>query len=82
MESSTRKRIFFEARQLSCARRGLVGEDLSVADVDDAVCILSDVGLVRDEDDGVAFGVKLIKQRQYPRRRFWNRGCLSARRRG
>ncbi len=45
------------------AAGGLVGEDLAVADVDDAVGVFGDVGLVSDEDDSVAFPVKLVEQR-------------------
>src|SRR3569833_297957 len=42
---------------------GFVGVDLAVADVNDAVGVLGDVGLVSDEDDGVAFGLELIEER-------------------
>ena len=38
---------------------GLVGEDLAVANVDDAMRVFGDVGLVGDEHDGVALGVKV-----------------------
>ena len=41
---------------------GLVGEDFAVADVDDAVGVLGDVGLVGDEDDGVAFCVEVCRR--------------------
>ena len=44
------------------ARRRLIGEDLAVADVDDAVSVLGDIGFVGDEDDGVAFCVELIEE--------------------
>ena len=45
------------------ARRRLVGEDSSVADVDDTMRIFGDVGLVGDEDNGVAAGVECIEKR-------------------
>ena len=46
----------------SAARRLLhVLLDLAVADVDDAVRVRRDVGLVRDEDDGVAAAVQLAR---------------------
>jgi hypothetical protein len=47
---------------LAEAAGGLVGKDLAVADVDYAVGILGDVGLVGDEDDGVAGGVEGVKE--------------------
>jgi hypothetical protein len=47
---------------LSGALRGGVGEDLAVADVDDAMGVLGDVGFVGDEDDGVAAGVERVKE--------------------
>src|SRR5579872_4782804 len=42
---------------------GLVGEDLSVADVYNAMRIVGDVGLVCHQDDGIALGVQRIEQR-------------------
>ena len=41
---------------------GLVAGDDAVADGDDAMGVLGDVRLVGDEDDGVAFGVKLVEE--------------------
>jgi hypothetical protein len=58
--------VFFAAPEEALfleALRGFVGVDLPVADVNDAVGVLGDIGLVRDEDDGVAFGLQLIEQR-------------------
>lgn len=43
--------------------RWLVGEDFSVADVDDAVREFSNVGLVGYEHDGVAVRVQIVEQR-------------------
>ena len=48
---------------LNSARRRLVREDLAVANVDDAMRVLSNIGLVSDENNGVATGVKLIEER-------------------
>src|SRR5208282_94387 len=59
---SQRRQIFFESRRLTGSRRWLVGEDLAVADVDDAVSKLRDIGLVGYEDDGVAAGVELVEE--------------------
>ena len=54
--------IWWICGRLAEALGGFVGEDLAVADVDDAVGVLGDVGLVGDEDDGVALGVKSVKE--------------------
>jgi hypothetical protein len=43
-------------------RRGDSGDD-AVADGDDAVGELGDVGLVGDDDDGVALGVEIVEER-------------------
>ncbi len=40
----------------------MVAGDDAVADGDDAVGVFGDVGLVGDEDDGVAFGVELVEE--------------------
>jgi hypothetical protein len=40
---------------------GMVAGDDSVADGDDAMGVLGDIGLVGDDDDGVAVGVKLVE---------------------
>jgi hypothetical protein len=40
-----------------------VGGNRAITDGDDAVGELGDVGLVRDEDDGVALGVKVVEER-------------------
>ena len=37
-------------------------EAIAVADADDAVGVVRDVALVGDEDDRVAFGVKLVEE--------------------
>jgi len=47
---------------LSKALGRFIGEDLAIADVDDAMCVFGDVWLVSDEDDGVSVGVKGIKK--------------------
>ncbi len=44
------------------ARGDVVGGDGAVADGDDAVGVLGDVGLVGDEDDGVALGVEIVEE--------------------
>ena len=44
------------------AGAGLVAGDDAVADGDDAVGELGDVGLVGDDDDGVALGVELVEE--------------------
>ena len=49
-------------RVLAEALGGLVGEDLAVADVDDAMSVFGDVGLVGDEHDGVALGVERVEE--------------------
>lgn len=45
------------------ARGRLVGEDLAVADMDDAVGVFGDIGLVSHQHDGVALAVELVEQR-------------------
>ena len=40
----------------------LIGVNLSVADMHDAMRVLGDVGLVRDENDGVASGVQRVEE--------------------
>ena len=44
------------------AGREVVAGDDAVADGDDAVGVFGDVGLVGDEDDGVAVGVELVEE--------------------
>ena len=41
---------------------GVVGVDGAVADGDDAVGEFGDVGLVGDDDDGVALGVEVVEE--------------------
>src|ERR1700692_2498038 len=41
---------------------GMVAGDDAVADGDDAMGVLGDIGLVGDDDDGVAVGVKLVEE--------------------
>src|SRR5882724_10023302 len=41
---------------------GMVAGDDAVADGDDAMGILGDIGLVGDYDDGVAVGVELVEE--------------------
>src|SRR5690606_16488793 len=36
-------------------------DDAAIADLDDALCVLGDLHIVRDDDDGVAFGVQLLQ---------------------
>ena len=45
------------------ASRGLIAGDDTVPDGDDAVSEFGDVGLVGDEDDGVAAGMKIVEER-------------------
>src|ERR1035438_1234193 len=47
---------------LAVALGGLVGVDLAVADMDDAMGIFGDVRLVGDQDNGVAVGVQSVKE--------------------
>ncbi len=44
------------------AGRGMIAGDDAVADGDDAVGVLGDVGLVGDDDDGVAAGVEIVEE--------------------
>src|ERR1700679_3259411 len=39
-----------------------IGLDRTIADGDDAVGVVGDVGLVGNEDDGVALGVELVEE--------------------
>src|SRR5215831_18974038 len=39
-----------------------IRRDLAVTDADDAVRVLGDVAFVGDENDGIAFGMKLIEE--------------------
>src|SRR5882757_9692889 len=41
---------------------GMVAGDVAVADGDDAVGILGDIGLVGNDDDGVAVGVEVVEE--------------------
>src|ERR1039457_4361048 len=47
---------------LAEALGGLVGEDLAVADMDDAMGVVGDIGLVGNDYDGVAVGVQGVKE--------------------
>src|SRR5262249_55322882 len=44
------------------ARGGLVGEDLSVANMNDSMCVFCDIRFVRDEDDGVSASLQLVEK--------------------
>jgi hypothetical protein len=46
---------------MDSASAGAVGLDGAVADADHSVGELGDIGFMRDEDDGVSFGVQIVK---------------------
>ena len=48
-------------RVLAVALGGLVGEDLAVADMHDAVGVVGDIRLMGDQHDGVAIGVEGVE---------------------
>ncbi|KAG1554821.1 hypothetical protein G6F50_012938 [Rhizopus delemar] len=46
-------------------RIGAIGDDLAVADLDDALCVLGHAHVMGDDDDGVAFGMQLTEDRHH-----------------
>ncbi len=44
------------------ARARTIGLNRSIADGDDAVGVVRDIGLVGDEDDGIALGVEVVEE--------------------
>ena len=46
-------------------RIGPVGNDLAIADLDDALCVLGHAHVVGDDDDGVAFGMQFAEDRHH-----------------
>ncbi len=46
-------------------RVGAVGDDLAIADLDDALCVLGHAHVVGDDDDGVAFGMQFAEDRHH-----------------
>ena len=54
--------LVVENKLLAVSRRGLVREDLAVADMHNAMRELGDVGFMRYKNNGVAACVKLIEE--------------------